>query len=211
MDTSQPQLITRRRLIQVGIGSIGAMAMHSNPAMADSCVTCPRMTVWHLETNWAQPRGPNGKTRLVSRASRRAAQHRYALTNQDALDMNLHLCSWAPASATEVCRETFMGLWNELAYEWNSPWLGRSVRLFDIRHVTRVTDGEERLAHALLQGDLSSYHCTPSAAAGGAVASLPLTGLSVVGASAAGAGLVLTGLITLRINRHRGRHVAARG
>ena len=128
--------ITRRHLIQAGAAMAGlAVVGLPGRAGAATCGPCPRMTVWHLETDWAQPRGPHAKTRLVSRASRRAAQHRYALTEDDALAMNLHLCSWAPAAATEVCSEAFMSLWDEVAYDWHNPWLDQTVHIFDIRSV----------------------------------------------------------------------------
>jgi hypothetical protein len=161
------------------------------------------MTVWHLETDWAQPRGPHAKTRLVSRSSRRAAQHRYALTEADALAMNLHLCSWAPAAATEVCSEAFMSLWDEAAYDWHNPWLDQSVHIFDIRSVAALADGETRLAHALLVNDMGSECPTDpeTVGAGGVVSSLPFTGVSALAPAVTGAGLILGGLVALRVAR----------
>lgn len=172
-------------------------------ANAATCGPCPRMTVWHLETDWAQPRGPHAKTRLVSRSSRRAAQHRYALTEADALAMNLHLCSWAPAASTEVCSEAFMSLWDEAAYHWHNPWLDQSVHIFDIRSVVTLADGEARLAHALLVNDMGSECPTDpeTVGAGGVVNSLPFTGVSALAPAVTGAGLILGGLVALRVAR----------
>jgi hypothetical protein len=129
------------------------------------------------------------------------------LTEADALDMNLHLCSWAPAASTEVCSEAFMGLWDEAAYDWHNPWLDKPVHIFDIRSVAALADGEARLAHALLVDDMGSGVCPPDpadpddVAVGGVVASLPFTGVSALAPAVTGAGLILTGLVALRFAR----------
>lgn len=204
---SQPirsDLITRRRMLQTMAGVAGAGVIGAMPASAAECRPCPTMTVWHLETDWAQPRGPHGKTRLVSRASRRAAQHRYALTEQDALDMNLHLCSYAPATQVEVCREAFMELWDELSYQWDSPWLARSVRIMDIRHVAGMSGGEALLGHALME---TPETCDPGQAVGAVSGALPFTGFSGGGAAVAAMSMLAVGLVTLRMSRP-GRHTA---
>jgi hypothetical protein len=187
------------------------------------------MTVWHLETDWTPGRGPHDKTRLISRSSRRAAQHRYALSHPDALDMNLHLCSYAPASKTVVCRDAFTSLWGQLSYDWFNPWLARPVRIFDIRHVTRIPDGEALLTHALLmtsQGACPPDSPTPTpssvgpvqvptpATQGGvdpdSISVLPFTGMSAASLAVTGAGLLLVGAVALRRGRKVGAHEAPR-
>jgi hypothetical protein len=220
--------ITRRRLLQSAFGGAGAAYLWSaSPADAATCGPCPTMTVWHLETDWTPGRGPYGKTRLISRASRRAAQHRYAFSHPDALDMNLHLCSYAPASATEVCSDAFMSLWDQLAYNWDSPWLGRSVRVFDIRHVIRIPDGEALLSHALLmpaQESCPTDSVTPDPPPIGvseaskplthgsvdtnSMSVLPFTGISAASLAVAGAGLLVMGAVALRRGRKVGAHEA---
>ncbi len=185
------------------MAGLAVVGLNSGRAQAATCGPCPRMTVWHLETDWAQARGPHDKTRLVSRASRRAAQHRYALTEADALDMNLHLCSWAPAAMTEVCSEAFMSLWDEASYVWHNPWLDKSVHIFDIRSVAALPDGEARLVHALSPDDMGS-ECPADpddVGADGVVSSLPFTGVSALAPALVGAGLIVGGLVALRVAR----------
>ena len=72
-------------LLVSGIGTAGAA-----PA-ADV------VEVYMLDADWGYPRSPHAKTRLVSAVSRGAAASRIALSPQDALTMNLHLCSFAPS------------------------------------------------------------------------------------------------------------------
>ncbi|MEX1125774.1 MAG: hypothetical protein WD895_04820 [Acidimicrobiia bacterium] len=64
-----------------------------------------------------------------------------------------------------------------------------------------LPDGEERLAHALLEDEMSSGSCPSDGVAGGAINSLPFTGISAFAPALAGAGLVLTGLVVLRVAR----------
>jgi hypothetical protein len=219
-----PHPLTRRGLLQTAVyAAIPVLAAGHRVARAD-CHVAETMTVWRLASDWGYPRGPNGKTRLVSRASRNAASHRYALSERDALDMNLHLCSCAPASALVVRQDEFMTLWDELAYRWSNPWLGRSVWVLDDRHVSRLAGGTGRLARALSPESASDGTCPDDGAAPEAVAPavLPFTGLAGLGAPALGAGLLLAGMIGLRSargvgptvtgprvprRRPRGRHV----
>jgi hypothetical protein len=165
------------------------------------------MTVWHLASDWDVPRGPNGKTNLISRASRRAAQNRYTLTESDALDMNLHPGSWAPAVPIEVCGEAFTSLWGELSYQWHNPWLAKDVPILDIRTVGNVGNGVDRLNHALLLGRAGSEVCAagvahsaePSVSVFADV--LPFTGVPVAAGMLSAAGMLVTGLVALRISR----------
>jgi len=82
-------------------------------------------------------------------------------------------------------------------------WLDQPVHIFDIRSVTALADGEARLAHALLVNDMGSECPTEpeTVGAGGVVNSLPLTGVSAIAPAATGAGLILGGLVTLRVAR----------
>lgn len=104
------------------------------------------MTVWRLSSDWGYPRGPHGKTRLESKASLNAAKNRWALTEQDALDMNLHLCSWAPAEAVEVNKCAFMEIWDHNgagSYVWRNKWKDVDVRIFDERCLPHIDDSGE--------------------------------------------------------------------
>jgi hypothetical protein len=131
------------------------------------------------------------------------------LTEADALDMNLHMCSWAPAVSTEVCGDAFMSLWSEVAYDWHNSWLNRQVRILDIRGVAALPDGESQLAHAFFEDGSGSGSCPSdnvgggAVGAGGVVNSLPFTGVSALAPALSGAGLVLTGLVALRVSRER--------
>jgi len=103
------------------------------------------MVVWRLDSNWGYPRGPHGKTKLNSNASRKAASYRWALTEQDAEDMNLHLCSYAPAVPVVVRRCTFMDIWDHNgagSYEWKNPWKDITVRIFDTRCLAHIPNGQ---------------------------------------------------------------------
>jgi len=135
-----------RRLLLSSAVAVGAGTIAAGVAEAGTCDT---MTVWQLATDWDEPRGPNGKTRLISRASRRAARHRYALSAADAQDMNLHLCSFAPAVPRTVRRVEFMAVWNAASYDWANPWNSQVVRLLDSRHAGRRPGGDELLERAL--------------------------------------------------------------
>lgn len=140
----------RQMLCTVGaaivVGGTGVVWV-DDAAAAES--TRRTRTVWRLDPDWGYPRGPHGKTRLNSRASRSAAQHRYALTRQDAERMNLHLCSFAPAIPVVVDADAFDELWTGLSHQWTSPRSGITVRLLDDRQVGRLVDGDETLRIAL--------------------------------------------------------------
>ena len=145
--TAQERATWERRRVLAGVGvlvAVGAVGVTASAAPAPTT-----LTVWKLELDWGYPRGPHSKTRLHSRASRRAATHRYALTAGDAESMNLHECSWAPATAHTVDAAAFTHLWHQLSYDWTSPWTGDSIRIFDDRHVDRIRGGEESLRLAL--------------------------------------------------------------
>ncbi|MEO5838371.1 MAG: hypothetical protein ABIQ73_24945 [Acidimicrobiales bacterium] len=122
----------------------GGAAIYAFAANGDDTIT-----VWKLASDWDDPRGPSRKTRLTSNASRTAAENRYALTESDALDMNLHVGSWAPALAVVVNRNEFEALWDSLSYDWHNPWNARDVRLFDARHAARDTRDANLLVEAL--------------------------------------------------------------
>jgi hypothetical protein len=195
-----PHPLTRRGLLQAALfAAMPVLAAGHRVARAD-CHVAETMTVWRLDPDWGYPRGPHGKTRLVSRASRTAARHRYALSERDALDMNLHLCSFAPAVAIEVRRDEFMALWDELAYRWSNPWLGGSVWVLDDRHASRLAGGPDLLARALSPGSATDGTCEVEGADRDAVASgvLPFTGIAGLGAPALGAGLLVSGMIGVR-------------
>lgn len=143
--------ISRRHAV-AGLGAavaVGAVGISTASRVGASPVSGATMTVWQLEPDWGYARGPHAKTRLVSRASRSAAAHRYALTQAQAELMNLHLCSSAPAVPLEVDAEAFAQLWDDLAYEWNNPWANVDVRVFDDRHAVRLVGGPQKLAMAL--------------------------------------------------------------
>ncbi len=112
-----------------------------------------------------------------------------------------------------MCRDEFLSLWDELSYEWANPWLGRSVRIFDIRHVLGIPNGESRLAHALLAGSEGGEHCDATLPDPETVDTLPITGASMMGAGATAAGLLVGGALALRMARSgarrpiRGRHL----
>jgi len=167
--------MSRRRFVQgaTAFGTVASATMGlASPASAQPVHTCGSgcadselMTVWRLSSNWGYPRGPHNKTRLRSRASRIAAEHRWALTEQDAHDMNLHLCSWAPAEPVPVRRCTFMAIWDHNgagSYVWRNPWNNKEVRLFDTRCLDHIQNGHQLWAQAF---DLSCG-ANPSATAG---------------------------------------------
>ena len=98
-----------------------------------SAGACATTTVWMLDRDWGYPRGPHAKTRLVSRASRAAAANRIARTEADTLDMNLHLCSWAPAVAVQLSATRVDATFESYATNWANPWSGTTVSLVDMR------------------------------------------------------------------------------
>lgn len=191
MASSDPRRVDRRAFLAlVSSGLVAGVLAAADPAGAAAATTperVPTRVVWQLATDWHPPRGPHGKTRLVSRASRRAATFRVARTEADALDMNLHPCSFAPAVPRTVCATTFDGWWAAHARPWRNPWSGVTVELLDVR---RVGPGVT-LADA----------CVPPAAevagddrlAASAAGALPRTGTRAGAPALAGAGLVLAG------------------
>lgn len=128
-----------------------AAAQTSPPTCGRGCGHDDLIVVWRLRSDWGTPRGPHNKTRLNSKASRNAAQYRWALTEQDALDMNLHKCSWAPAEAVSVKRCAFMAIWDHNgagSYAWRNPWKNLDVQLFDTRCLDHIEDGHALWAEA---------------------------------------------------------------
>jgi hypothetical protein len=90
------RLLTRRHAIGLGVGA-GLVATAAGAAVfAFAATGSETMVVWQLATSWDEPRGPHKKTSLRSNASRRAAANRFARSEKEALNLNLHACSWAP-------------------------------------------------------------------------------------------------------------------
>lgn len=159
MTTHTKQLA--RRSFLAGIGAVGAaVAIPTAAANAfqgdgsgHTCTDkCETMTVWRLDADWGYARGPHGKTKLESKASLNAAKNRWALTEQDALDMNLHKCSWAPAVPVEVNTCAFMEVWEHNgagAYDWQNPWNGTLPRIFDERCLPHIDDTGQLWKRAL--------------------------------------------------------------
>lgn len=215
-DIRTQQFSRRTALTGLGLTAVGVST--ANVATADTAGTCgplgATMTVWMLASEWETPRGPHGKTRLVSNASRIAAANRYALTEEDALKMNLHVCSWAPAVPITVRRDEFMKLWDETSYIWHNPWLDEDVRIFDARCAVHVEEGPEVLECAVdVDGDevtqtttTTTTTTTTPAARGGVVAapprSLAFTG-SGLSSAATGAGMLLLGASATLMARRR--------
>ena len=213
--------IARRRVL-IGSGAAGAAAavavVGATPVAAATTVT-----VWRLDPDWGYPRGPHGKTRLRSRASRNAAAHRYARTEADALAMNLHRCSFAPAVPVEVGGAAFAELWDSLAAPWTNPWNGEHVEILDDRHVDRMPGGQDLHAAAFgahgsttraarsSSGDAAGS-MTDGPGGGGAdagaaqgspssTAALALTGSSSSTAVAIGLGAISSGVAALHLRR----------
>ena len=175
---------------------------------SQSVAAATTVTVWRLDPDWGYPRGPHGKTRLRSRASRNAAAHRYARTEADAVAMNLHRCSFAPAVPVEVDGAAFAEPWNSLAAPWTNPWNGEVVEILDDRHVGRIPTGPQ--LHAAAFGTGGSMTDGPGggdADAGAAqgspagAAALALTGSSTSTAVAIGFGAISSGVAALHLRR----------
>lgn len=157
-DLSRRKFLVGAATTTVALGSMQAVASAQNADVTDQGAThicdgeCGTMTAWRLDPDWGYPRGPHGKTRLESKASRNAAKNRWALTEQDALDMNLHLCSWAPAVPVEVQTCAFMHIWNHNgagSYEWKNPWNDTKVQIFDERCLPHIDASGELWQQAL--------------------------------------------------------------
>ncbi len=93
-----------------------------------------------LDPDWGYPRGPHAKTHLVSRASRTAATNRIVRSEEDALDTNLHRCSWAPAVQVPACSTRLDAAFAAYARQWQNPWNGATVSLIDLRWLPPDTD-----------------------------------------------------------------------
>lgn len=136
--------------IALGLGTAAPAAAQDQASSAAG--GCESMTVWVLSPAWDTPRGPHGKTELKSKASLIAAKHRWALTETDALNMNLHKCSWAPAVPVQVRRKEFMEIWNHNgagAYRWSNPWNNSTPEIFDTRCLEHIPDGDAIWATAM--------------------------------------------------------------
>jgi TAT (twin-arginine translocation) pathway signal sequence len=138
---------SRRQFLKFGGATAAAVALvdvastRPSGAATNGCSgTCTTTTVWMLAADWGYPRGPGGKTHLVSRASRNAAANRLARTQQDALDMNLHKCSYAPAIGVEVCQARADAAFATSAADWTSPWNGTTVSVLDLRRLPADQD-----------------------------------------------------------------------
>jgi hypothetical protein len=143
-----PRSRSRREFLILGGGGAAAVAlidvasMRASVAATAGCSgnACTTTTVWMLEPDWGYPRGHSGKTRLVSRASRLAAANRVARTQVEALDMNLHKCSFAPAFGVDVCKDRADTAFATWAADWNNPWNGTTVSVLDLRRVSADQD-----------------------------------------------------------------------
>lgn len=170
----------RHVLLAAGVlGTVTAFGVMDAGAAPES----ETLVVWKLDPDWGYPRGPHGKTRLRSASSRTAAKYRYALSESDAVAMNLHKCSYAPAVPITVKRARFSTLWDRLSYEWRNPSTGEVVRIIDGRHVRRLAHGDELLAQAL-----SGSTPEPTTPAGSPTStSVPTAGATAPTATATGA------------------------
>ena len=121
----------------VDFAGVGSSAAATGPCASGDCSTT---TLWMLDPDWGYPRGPHAKTRLVSRASRAAVANRMARTEADALSMNLHKCSFAPAVGVPVCTSRADRAFDSWARDWNNPWSGDTVSVLDLRHVPADAD-----------------------------------------------------------------------
>lgn len=217
----------RHVLMAAGVlGSVTALTVAGADGAGTDAVTGG--VVWRLQADWGYPRGPHGKTRLVSNASRRAAAHRYALTQRDAEAMNLHKCSFAPAVAVTVDAESFDQLWQALAYELTNPSTGQSVLILDDRHAGRIPQGTTLITSAFSphparpataapvesgstapvrsepvagDGSTTSTGTSGSPDAASPSAALALTGSTVSTVFATGVGIVAAGVAALRLRR----------
>ena len=205
----------RRFLALAGAGGLGLVGGLTGFAQAASGATSA--TVWQLDRDWGYPRGPYGKTRLVSRASRRAAQNRIALSEQQALDTNLHPCSFAPAVAHTVCAATLAALWDDRSYEWTNPWNGTVVRVLDRRHLSAAEAARLDGACTPTPGDsvlLRADGRAGDSAANDSVdprATLPNTGVGPSRLVAAGIAAVFGGVIAIRRSEHHAAGPSERG
>ena len=189
------QIPSRRHFLAAGATTVAALAL-SNPLTAPAgAVTssgcragsCATGTSWMLATDWTEPRGPHGKTRLESRASRTAAANRLARSEAEALDMNLHLCSWAPAVEVPVCASQLDSAFAAYGRTWQNPWNGSQVSLVDRRW---------------LPADFDVFTCPASTPAGSGLA---VTGVSSRRLLFTGIAATLTGGVVLRLRSRAAR------
>jgi hypothetical protein len=147
MSTDVAPGVGRRQFL--GWGLVGTVTLAAaGTGIAAAALTPATMEVFQLEPDWGTPRGPHGKLRLLSTASRRAAANRIALNTDDALAMNLHPCSFAPARAVTVSTAAFTALWTDFSYVWHNPWANTDVRILDLRRVLADPNGAARWAAA---------------------------------------------------------------
>lgn len=198
---SRRQVLLGAALTGLGLGLAGGLRRPSRAAAAACDGTCGTLTAWMLEPDWGHPRGPNGKTRLISRASRRAAAHRLARSAADAEDMNLHLCSFAPPRPVQVCEHRFLAAWDRYARPWRNPWKGVTVRLLDTRWLPADLD--------LWSCPASETPVVPASTGTAGTAGLAGTGLDPRAAVVAGAGALAAGAILA--GRARGAQSATAG
>lgn len=178
--------LDRRRFLALAVsgavaGALGAPSVAHALSGLPPASGGPTTTVWQLATEWTTPRGPHGKTRLVSRASRQAATHRVARSEADALAMNLHPCSWAPAVPVVVSVDPFDEWWDAHAEPWTNPWNGSTVEILDLRHVTAT---EPATANPVGTG--SDAGSGSGSGTGSGAPPAPVTLVAIDGASAAG-------------------------
>jgi hypothetical protein len=208
MPTDAGGLDRRRFLGVAGVGALSVFAGSVSKAQAAS--TGQAVAVWQLDPDWGYPRGAHAKTRLVSRASRRAAQNRFALSEQEALDMNLHLCSFAPAVMRTVCADTFVDLWQRRSYEWTNPWSGRVARVLDRRHLSLSDAAQLEGACVAGAGELVSFDTLASTAtARHDPGTLPFTGGAQRELAAVGVAALVSGVIAMRQGKRWTDHAAA--
>jgi hypothetical protein len=180
-----------------------ALAATSSGCSGDACSTG---TAWILDPAWGYARGPHAKTRLVSGASRAAAANRIARTEADALNMNLHQCSWAPAIPTSVCATQFDAAFGKYARDWDSPWNDTTVPLLDKRWLPAdfdltvcpvSTDPSQPRSSPITAG----AHATPPATADAKATAdaLAFTGGGTRRLLFAGVGAVLVGTLLRRL------------
>ncbi len=216
----------RRQFLVAGAASIAAIAsvdfFSASAHAATTCGagSCTTTTVWMLDPDWGYARGPHGKTRLVSAASRRAAANRVARTEAEALDMNLHQCSFAPAVAVDVCAARADDAFAAGAADWNNPWNGATVSVLDLRRLPAGSDLFGCPAATPAIADPSSPSSGPTGGSGtgpqelapqelGAEAraasaspgQLAFTGSSDRGLLLAGAGAVVVGTVLRLVGR----------
>ena len=197
MNDALPRNPSRRKFLILGGATVAAVALvdvgsiHASSAGTAGCSagSCTTTTAWMLDPDWGYPRGPHAKTRLISRASREAAANRIARTQADALNMNLHPCSWAPAVGIDLCSTRVDAAFESYASNWDNPWNATTVSLVDRRWLPADYD--------LVTCPASSPHAQPTSSQGNTPATpgQSMSGLGVeTSAGQAGAGtLAFTG------------------